>query len=35
MQPAPDAVRIDTTDLEVEDVVERIAGLVEAIPARP
>jgi cytidylate kinase len=35
MQPAADAVRIDTTDLEVEDVVERIAGLVEALPARP
>ena len=35
MQPAPDAVRIDTTDLEVEDVVERIVGLVEALPARP
>jgi CMP/dCMP kinase len=34
MQPAADAVRIDTTDLEVEDVVERIAGLVEALPAR-
>jgi cytidylate kinase len=35
MQPAADAVRIDTTDLEVDDVVERIAGLVEALPARP
>jgi cytidylate kinase len=35
MQPAVDAVRIDTTDLEVDDVVERIAGLVEALPARP
>jgi cytidylate kinase len=35
MQPAPDAVRIDTTGLEVEDVVERIASLVEAVPARP
>ena len=35
MQPAADAVRIDTTDLEVEDVVERIVGLVEAVPARP
>lgn len=35
MQPAPDAIRIDTTDLEVEDVVERIVGLVEALPARP
>jgi len=28
MQPAADAVRIDTTDLEVEDVVERIEALV-------
>jgi cytidylate kinase len=35
MQPAADAVRIDTTDLQVEDVVERIIGLVEAVPARP
>ncbi|HZQ17020.1 MAG TPA: (d)CMP kinase [Gaiellaceae bacterium] len=30
MQPAPDAVLIDTTDLQVDDVVERIAGLVQA-----
>ena len=30
MQPAPDAVRIDTTDLAVEDVVERIEELVRA-----
>jgi CMP/dCMP kinase len=35
MQHAEDAVRIDTTDLQVEDVVERIAGLVERSPARP
>ncbi len=35
MQPAEDAVRIDTTDLQVDDVVERIAGLVERSPARP
>ena len=35
MQPAADAVRIDTTDLEVEDVVERIVGLVQALPAGP
>ena len=30
MQPATDAVEIDTTDLEVEDVVERIEALVRA-----
>jgi cytidylate kinase len=30
MQPADDAVRIDTTDLAVEDVVERIEQLVRA-----
>jgi cytidylate kinase len=30
MQPAEDAVRIDTTDLAVEDVVERIEELVRA-----
>ncbi|HSP70741.1 MAG TPA: (d)CMP kinase [Gaiellaceae bacterium] len=30
MQPAEDAVRIDTTDLAVEDVVERIELLVRA-----
>jgi len=35
MQPAEDAVRIDTTDLHVDDVVERIAGLVERSPASP
>ena len=35
MQPADDAVRIDTTDLQVDDVVERIAGLVDRLPARP
>jgi cytidylate kinase len=28
MQPAPDATEIDTTCLEVEDVVERIEALV-------
>lgn len=28
MQPAPDAIRIDTTSLAVEEVVERIEGLV-------
>jgi cytidylate kinase len=30
MEPASDAVRIDTTDLEVEDVVRRIEALVRA-----
>jgi cytidylate kinase len=30
MQPAADAIRIDTTDLAVEDVVERIEELVRA-----
>jgi cytidylate kinase len=29
MQPAPDAERIDTTELEVEEVVDRIERLVE------
>jgi cytidylate kinase len=29
MRPAPDAEQIDTTDLHVEDVVERIAQLVQ------
>jgi cytidylate kinase len=29
MQPAPDAERIDTTTLEVEDVVSRIEKLVQ------
>lgn len=29
-QPAEDAVRLDTTDLTIEDVVDRIAELVEA-----
>jgi CMP/dCMP kinase len=29
MQPAPDAERIDTTELEVEDVVARIEQLVQ------
>lgn len=29
-QPAPDAVRLDTTELDVEDVVDRIADLVRA-----
>jgi cytidylate kinase len=34
MQPAPDAVEIDTTSLEVDDVVDRIAELVrEGSPA--
>jgi CMP/dCMP kinase len=34
MQPAPDAIEIDTTTLEVEDVVERIEALVrERAPA--
>ena len=34
MQPAPDAIEIDTTDLEVEDVVDRIEALVrERSPA--
>jgi cytidylate kinase len=34
MQPAPDAVEIDTTSLEVDDVVDRIAELVrERSPA--
>jgi cytidylate kinase len=28
MMPAPDAVRIDTTELDVEDVVGRIEQLV-------
>jgi cytidylate kinase len=28
MQPAPDAIEIDTTSLEVEDVVDRIESLV-------
>ena len=30
MQPAEDAQEIDTTNLEVEDVVERIEALVRA-----
>jgi cytidylate kinase len=30
MEPAPDAERIDTTDLTVEEVVERIERLIEA-----
>jgi cytidylate kinase len=34
MRPAADAVQIDTTSLTVEDVVERVAGLVrERSPA--
>jgi cytidylate kinase len=34
MQPAPDATEIDTTDLQVEDVVEQIEALVrERTPA--
>jgi len=28
MQPAPDATEIDTTNLEVDDVVDRIETLV-------
>jgi cytidylate kinase len=36
MQPAEDAVRIDTTELEVDDVVARIEGLLrERQPALP
>jgi cytidylate kinase len=31
-QPAPDAERIDTTDLTVDEVIERIAALVAARP---
>ena len=30
MQPAEDATRIDTTELDVEDVVDRIERLVRA-----
>jgi cytidylate kinase len=30
MQPAPDATEIDTTSLQVEDVVDRIEALVRA-----
>jgi cytidylate kinase len=30
MQPAPDATEIDTTNLQVEDVVDRIEALVHA-----
>ena len=30
MQPAGDATRIDTTELDVEDVVDRIERLVRA-----
>ena len=33
MQPAADAVLIDTTELQVDDVVERIVGLVQALTA--
>ena len=34
MQPAPDAIRIDTTALTVDDVVDRIETLVrERMPA--
>jgi cytidylate kinase len=29
-QPAEDAIQIDTTDLDVEDVVDQIEGLVRA-----
>lgn len=31
LEPAPDAVVIDTTDLTIEDVVERIVGLCETV----
>ena len=34
-QPAPDAVQIDTTNLEVDDVVERIERLVQERSATP
>src|SRR5687767_6646683 len=34
MEPAPDAERIDTTDLTVEEVVERIERLIETRAAR-
>ena len=34
MRPAADATEIDTTDLAVEDVVERIEALVHALAAR-
>jgi cytidylate kinase len=30
MQPAPDATTIDTTDLEIDDVVAQIEALVRA-----
>jgi cytidylate kinase len=30
MQPAPDAIEIDTTDLDVDDVVAQIEQLVRA-----
>ena len=34
MQPAPDALEIDTSDLDVEDVVDRIETLVrQRLPA--
>ena len=35
MQPAPDAVEIDTTSLEVDDVVDRIEGIVRERSAAP
>jgi cytidylate kinase len=31
LQPAPDALRVDTTGLSVDEVVERIAHLVQAV----
>ena len=31
LQPAPDAVQIDTTNLEVEDVVAQIVEMVRAV----
>jgi cytidylate kinase len=30
MQPAPDAIKIDTTDLDIDDVVAQIEELVRA-----
>ena len=34
LKPAEDAIEVDTTGLTVEQVVERIAGLVRAAQAR-
>ena len=33
MEPAPDAVRIDTTELDVEEVVEQIESMVRSLSA--